>query len=138
MNYKDYYATLGVAKNAGEKEIKSAYRKLARKLHPDANPSDPKGAEEKFKELQEAYEVLGDADSAASTMPSAAIGKARRARPSSGGARKPAKAPARSSSIPAARAASRISSTCSSRGWGAAAARSSGPLAEGRRLRIHR
>jgi DnaJ-class molecular chaperone len=62
VNYKDYYATLGVPKTAGEKEIKSAYRRLARKLHPDANPSDPKGAEEKFKELQEAYEVLGDAE----------------------------------------------------------------------------
>ena len=60
VSFKDYYEVLGVPKDATEKDIKSAYRKLARKLHPDANPDDPKGAEEKFKELQEAYEVLGD------------------------------------------------------------------------------
>ncbi len=60
MNYKDYYAVLGVPKNAPEKDIKSAYRKLARKWHPDANPTNPKEAEERFKEISEAYEVLGD------------------------------------------------------------------------------
>ncbi|MBV9233086.1 MAG: DnaJ domain-containing protein [Candidatus Eremiobacteraeota bacterium] len=60
MQYKDYYAILGVPKNAPEKDIKSAYRKLARKWHPDANPKNPKEAEEKFKEISEAYEVLGD------------------------------------------------------------------------------
>jgi curved DNA-binding protein CbpA len=60
VSYKDYYETLGVPKSASEKEIKSAYRKRARAWHPDANPDDPKGAETKFKELQEAYEVLGD------------------------------------------------------------------------------
>jgi DnaJ-class molecular chaperone len=60
MNYKDYYAILGVPKNAAEKDIKSAYRKLARKWHPDANPDNQKAAEEKFKDIQEAYEVLGD------------------------------------------------------------------------------
>jgi DnaJ-class molecular chaperone len=60
MNYKDYYALLGVPKGAAEKDIKSAYRKLARKWHPDANPDNPKAAEEKFKEISEAYEVLGD------------------------------------------------------------------------------
>ena len=60
MNFKDYYATLGVAKDAAQKDIKSAYRKLARKWHPDANPKNPKEAEEKFKEISEAYEVLGD------------------------------------------------------------------------------
>ncbi|MCA9960674.1 MAG: DnaJ C-terminal domain-containing protein [Chloroflexota bacterium] len=61
MEYKDYYRTLGVAKNADEKEIKKAYRKLARTYHPDKNPGD-KSAEEKFKEINEAYEVLSDAE----------------------------------------------------------------------------
>src|ERR1700716_283225 len=60
VTYKDYYQVLGVLKTASEKEIKAAYRKLARTWHPDANPDDPKAAEEKFKEIQEAYEVLGD------------------------------------------------------------------------------
>jgi DnaJ-class molecular chaperone len=60
MNFKDYYAILGVPKSAAEKDIKSAYRKLARKWHPDANPKNAKEAEEKFKEIAEAYEVLGD------------------------------------------------------------------------------
>jgi len=58
---KDYYQILGVARGAEAKEIKSAYRKLARKLHPDVNPND-KAAEARFKEVSEAYEVLGDAD----------------------------------------------------------------------------
>lgn len=58
--YKDYYAILGVSRNADEKEIKAAYRKLARKYHPDVNPGD-KNAEAKFKEIGEAYEVLKDA-----------------------------------------------------------------------------
>lgn len=58
-NYKDYYKILGVERNASEKDIKSAYRRLARKYHPDVNPGD-KTAEEKFKEVQEAYEVLSD------------------------------------------------------------------------------
>jgi len=62
MNFKDYYAILGVPKNAAQKDIKSAYRKLARKWHPDANPQNAKEAEEKFKEISEAYEVLGDAE----------------------------------------------------------------------------
>ncbi len=60
MNYKDYYQILGVPKTAAEKDIKSAYRKLARKWHPDANPDNQKAAEEKFKDIQEAYEVLSD------------------------------------------------------------------------------
>jgi molecular chaperone DnaJ len=60
VGYRDYYQVLGVPKTASEKEIKAAYRKLARKWHPDANPDKQKEAEEKFKEVQEAYEVLGD------------------------------------------------------------------------------
>jgi DnaJ-class molecular chaperone len=59
VDFKDYYATLGVSKTASEKEIKQAFRKLARKHHPDVNPGD-KVAETKFKEINEAYEVLGD------------------------------------------------------------------------------
>ena len=59
MEFKDYYATLGVTKGSTEKEIKQAFRKLARKHHPDVNPGD-KAAESKFKEINEAYEVLGD------------------------------------------------------------------------------
>ncbi|MGH9347427.1 MAG: DnaJ C-terminal domain-containing protein [Vicinamibacterales bacterium] len=59
MEFKDYYSTLGVSKSASDKEIKQAFRKLARKLHPDVNPGD-KAAETKFKEINEAYEVLGD------------------------------------------------------------------------------
>jgi curved DNA-binding protein len=59
MEYKDYYKILGVDKNATEKEIKSAFRKLARQYHPDVNPDDPQ-AEARFKEINEAYEVLGD------------------------------------------------------------------------------
>src|SRR6186997_675596 len=59
MDFKDYYSTLGVAKTATAKELKQAYRKLARKHHPDVNPGD-KSAESRFKEINEAYEVLGD------------------------------------------------------------------------------
>ncbi len=59
MNYKDYYKILGVKKGATEKEIKKAYRKLAKKYHPDNNPGD-KASEDKFKEINEAYEVLKD------------------------------------------------------------------------------
>jgi DnaJ-class molecular chaperone len=61
MEFKDYYATLGVEKTASDAEIKRAYRKLARKYHPDLNPGD-KTAEGRFKELNEAHEVLGDPD----------------------------------------------------------------------------
>lgn len=58
--YKDYYEILGVSKNASEAEIKRAYRKLAKKYHPDVN-KEP-GAEQKYKDVNEAYEVLHDAD----------------------------------------------------------------------------
>ena len=61
MEFKDYYATLGVPKTASDKEIKQAFRKLARKYHPDVNPGD-KSAEARFKEINEANEVLGDPD----------------------------------------------------------------------------
>ena len=59
MEYKDYYQLLGVSKGAGKDEISSAFKKLARKYHPDLNPNNPE-AESKFKEINEAYEVLKD------------------------------------------------------------------------------
>lgn len=59
MQYRNYYETLGVDKSASQEEIKKAYRRLAKKYHPDANPGK-KEAEEKFKAINEAYEVLGD------------------------------------------------------------------------------
>jgi curved DNA-binding protein len=64
MEYKDYYQILGVAKNADESEIKRAYRRLARQYHPDKNPGN-QAAENKFKDINEAYEVLGDAQNRA-------------------------------------------------------------------------
>src|SRR5687768_17475006 len=59
MAKKDYYQILGVKKDAKADEIKKAYRRLARKHHPDVNPND-KASEEKFKEVQEAYDILSD------------------------------------------------------------------------------
>lgn len=57
---RDYYEVLGIPRGASKEEIKNAYRKLARKHHPDMNKDEPKAAEEKFKEISEAYEVLAD------------------------------------------------------------------------------
>src|SRR5918996_520073 len=58
---KDYYRVLGVSDTASQKDIKSAYRKLSRQYHPDAKPGD-KAAEERFKEVSAAYDVVGDPD----------------------------------------------------------------------------
>ncbi|MEN6413313.1 MAG: molecular chaperone DnaJ [Veillonellales bacterium] len=62
MSKRDYYEVLGVAKTASDEEVKKAFRKMARKYHPDVNRDDPKAAEEKFKEVNEAYEVLSNAE----------------------------------------------------------------------------
>ena len=61
MEYRDYYDVLGVSKDADDKEIKRAFRKLAQQYHPDKNPGDP-SAEAKFKDINEAYAVLSDPD----------------------------------------------------------------------------
>lgn len=61
VQFRDYYQTLGVARDADEKAIRTAYRKLAREHHPDLNPNNP-AAEERFKEINEAYDVLTDGD----------------------------------------------------------------------------
>jgi DnaJ-class molecular chaperone len=61
VKFRDYYEVLGVPRTGAEADIRKAYRRLARKLHPDVNPGD-KSAEEKFKELNEAYEVLSDTE----------------------------------------------------------------------------
>ena len=60
MSLKDYYRILGVNKDTSAQDIKKAFRQLALRYHPDRNPDNPKQAEAKFKEINEAYEVLGD------------------------------------------------------------------------------
>lgn len=57
---RDYYEVLGVSKSATDEELKKAFRKLAKQHHPDANPNNKEEAERKFKEVNEAYEVLSD------------------------------------------------------------------------------
>src|SRR5438093_2159518 len=61
MKKRDYYEVLGILKSASEADVKKAYRRLARKLHPDVNPGD-KTSQKKFQEVQEAYDVLKDAE----------------------------------------------------------------------------
>ena len=60
MRFKDYYQTLGISIDASSEDIKKAFRQLAMRYHPDRNPANPKETEDKFKEINEAYEVLGD------------------------------------------------------------------------------
>ena len=67
MEYKDYYKSLGVLKGASKDDIRKAFRKLARKYHPDVSRNDP-GAEDKFKEINEAYEVLSDPEKRQNTI----------------------------------------------------------------------
>src|ERR687888_170960 len=71
---RDPYDVLGVSRDADEQQIKKAFRKLARELHPDVNRHDPE-AEEKFKQAAEAYEILSDSERPASSPGSAASGR---------------------------------------------------------------
>ncbi len=74
MARRDYYEVLGVSRSASEKEIRQAYRKLARKYHPDLNPND-KQAESRFKEIGVAYGVLSDPDKRKTLGPASGAGR---------------------------------------------------------------
>jgi len=60
VRFKDYYQVLGISEDASSQDIKKAFRQLAMRYHPDRNPTNPKEAEDKFKEINEAHDVLGD------------------------------------------------------------------------------
>ena len=77
---RDYYDILGVSKNASQDEIKKAFRKKARQYHPDVNKDNPKEAEAKFKEANEAYEVLSDETKKAQRSEERRVGKECRSR----------------------------------------------------------
>ena len=120
LDYKDYYAVLGVPKTASQADIKKAFRKLARQHHPDAKPGDS-AAERKFKEVNEANEVLSDParrkqyDELGANWESVSRGaEAPGARSGSAAPDPPAAMSATSSGRPATRADSPTSSACSS------------------------
>jgi molecular chaperone DnaJ len=135
---KDYYAVLGVPATAPADEIKKQYRRLAKKHHPDANKSDPKAAE-KFKEISEAYGILGDAKKRAQYDEMRRLGAfdgfssgGRGGRPAEAEARGRSRAPARSTKSTSAASAgwAICSARCSVAAAGAAAARArAGPSA---------
>ena len=119
MAKQDYYATLGVARDAGAEDLKKAYRKLAMQYHPDRNPGD-KQAEAKFKEVNEAYDVLKD------DQKRAAYDRYGHAAFEQGGGR--AASAAASTSRPAAAWAT-SSTRCSASSWAGAAAAAGAPRA---------
>ena len=114
MAKRDYYEVLGVSRGADEKELKAAFRKLAKQYHPDANPGD-QAAEHKFKEINEAYDVLQDPQKRAAYD---RFGHARLRDGGTGGHRAPAASDR--NSPPPCRTFSRI---CSASSWAAGAAR---------------
>ncbi len=127
MDYKDYYKVLGVKKDASAKEIKAAYRKLARKYHPDVNSGD-ENAEARFKEVNEAHEVLGDPEKRQAIRPVRLQlgGLQSRRRPGSG-AGSPAGSASSTRTSAVVAAASRTSSGRSSREGAVSAAAVASP-----------